>query len=47
LHLLALLDALERDLENAGLTQLYDACCTFLPARVTLELGDYPDVFAY
>jgi ribonuclease D len=47
LHLLALLDALERELAEAGLTELYDACCAFLPARVTLELGDYPDVFAY
>ena len=47
LHLLALLDALERELAGAGLAELYDACCAFLPARVTLELGAYPDVFAY
>ena len=47
LHLLALLDALERELVGAGLAELYDACCAFLPARVSLELGDYPDVFAY
>lgn len=47
LHLLALLDVLEKELKSAGLADLYDACCAFLPARVTLELGDYPDVFAY
>jgi ribonuclease D len=47
LHLLALLNALETDLHSAGLATLYDACCAFLPARVTLEHGGYPDVFAY
>jgi ribonuclease D len=47
LHLLALLEALERALQAADRAALYDACCAFLPARVALELGDYPDVFAY
>jgi ribonuclease D len=47
LHLPALLDALWRALQDAGRHALYDACCAFLPARVTLELGGYPDVFAY
>lgn len=47
LHLLPLLDALRLRLERAGLTSLYDDCCAFLPARVLLELGGYPDVFAY
>ncbi len=47
LHLPALLSAMSKALRDAGLTNLYDACCEFLPARVTLELGDYPDVFAY
>jgi ribonuclease D len=47
LHLPTLLDAMERALQDAGLAALYNACCAFLPARVTLELGDYPDVFAY
>lgn len=46
-HLLALLDALVVDLERAGLTGIYADCCAFLPTRVTLELGGYPDVFAY
>jgi ribonuclease D len=47
LHLPTLLDAIERALQDADLAALYDACCAFLPARVTLELGGYPDVFAY
>ena len=47
LHLLALLDVLQADLEHVHLTRLYDDCCAFLAARVLLELGGYPDVFAY
>ena len=47
LHLPELLDVLTDALHKAGLTRLYDDCCAFLPARVVLELGDYPDVFAY
>jgi ribonuclease D len=46
-HLLDLLDILQGALAEARLTPLYDDCCAFLPARVTLELADYPDVFAY
>jgi ribonuclease D len=47
LYLLPLLDVLQADLEKRRLGRLYDNCCTFLPARVRLELGGYPDVFAY
>jgi ribonuclease D len=47
LHLLALLDVQLAELERADLRRLYDDCCAFLPARVALELGGYPDVFAY
>lgn len=47
LHLFALLDVLERALKAADLTLLYDDCCAFLPARAFLEIGGYPDVFAY
>jgi ribonuclease D len=47
LHLSALLDVLTGTLRKAGLTRLYDDCCAFLPARAILELGGYPDVFAY
>jgi ribonuclease D len=46
-HLPRLLDAMESALRDGGHEDLYDACCTFLPARVMLELGGYPDVFAY
>jgi ribonuclease D len=46
-HLPALLDVLSNALRRAGLCQLYDECCAFLPTRARLELGDYPDVFAY
>jgi ribonuclease D len=47
LHLLALLDVLLAELDQADVRRLYDDCCAFLPARVSLELGGYPDVFAY
>lgn len=47
LYLPALLDVLESELARADLLPLYNACCSFLPARVSLELGGYPDVFAY
>lgn len=47
LHLLALLDALLAELDRMNLRRLYDDCCAFLPARVSLELANYPDVFAY
>jgi ribonuclease D len=46
-HLLRLLDAMEAALRACGRVELYDRCCAFLPTRVALELGDYPDVFAY
>jgi ribonuclease D len=47
LHLLALLDVMRANLHRAGLSRLYDDCCAFLSARVMLEIGGYPDVFAY
>jgi ribonuclease D len=47
LHLLALLDVMQAKLDRAGLSRLYDDCCAFLPSRVMLEIGGYPDVFAY
>jgi ribonuclease D len=46
-YLPALLDVLSGALLAAGLSQLYDDCCAFLPSRTLLELGGYPDVFAY
>jgi|HubBroStandDraft_6_1064221.scaffolds.fasta_scaffold73482_5 ribonuclease D len=47
LYLPALLASLNARLAALGLGWLYDRCCEFLPARAVLELGDYPDVFAY
>jgi ribonuclease D len=37
---------LECELRHQGLIELRDRCFAHLPARVALELGDYPDVFA-
>lgn len=46
-HLHKLLARLTDELRNQRLLGLYDSCCAFLPARVKLEVDDYPDVFAY
>jgi len=47
IHLPSLLGALESVLQRERLNDLYEHCCAFLPTRVSLELGGYPDVFAY
>ena len=47
IHLPPLLRALNARLAQLGLDRLYDRCCDFLPVRAALELGGYPDVFAY
>lgn len=47
IHLPSLLGALNARLAQMGLGPLYDRCCDFLPTRAALELGGYPDVFAY
>ena len=47
IHLPRLLGAVRAQLEARGLSGLYDRCCEFLPSRVALELGGFPDVFAY
>jgi len=47
IHLPKLLQAMQARLEALGLAGLYDRCCEFLPSRVGLELGGFPDVFAY
>jgi ribonuclease D len=46
-HLPSLLDKLQEQMKAVDLVDLYDACCAFLPARAQLELGSFPDVFAY
>ena len=47
LHLPALLRILTERLKDLGLNELYKHCCSFLPAKAVLEVGEYPDVFAY
>jgi ribonuclease D len=46
-YLLPLLDRLEGQLEDAGLSGDFRACLDFLPTRVRLDLGNWPDVFKY
>lgn len=46
-HLLSLYDKLVELLQSADLGQLYQQCCSFLPARVALDLDGRGDVFAY
>lgn len=46
-HLPRLLATMEAALGESGRVELYDSCCAFLPARVMLDLGGYPDVFGY
>jgi ribonuclease D len=46
-YLIPLLSELEQRLRSEKLTSMYQACLDFLPTRVRLELGDWPDVFAY
>lgn len=43
--LLPLLERLEGRLQAAGLLELFHQCLSFIPTRVALELGGYPDVF--
>jgi ribonuclease D len=45
--LLPLLRSLESDIGPAGLADLFQQCLVFIPARVRLELGEWPDVFKY
>lgn len=45
--LLRLYAVLRKELSNSGLDTLYDSCISFLPTRVQLEVGRWPDVFAY
>lgn len=47
IHLAALLRTLEGNLTRRGLNWLYVKCCEFMPARVALDVGGYPDVFTY
>ena len=46
-YLLPLLDHLERRIVAADLQTDFAACLAFLPTRVRLDLGNWPDVFGY
>lgn len=46
-YLVELLNVLRKEISAAGLMDLYAACCKFLPARVELEIGGWPDVYMY
>jgi ribonuclease D len=46
-YLIPLLGELEQRLRAENRVAMYQACLDFLPTRVRLELGDWPDVFAY
>jgi ribonuclease D len=46
-HLTPLLSVLEDDLRAAGLIELFYQCLSFIPTRVRLDLGQWPDVFNY
>jgi ribonuclease D len=46
-YLLPLLESLEGRLTSVGLHDLYRACLQHLPTRVELEVGGWPDVYAY
>lgn len=45
--LLRLYDLLTNRMRGHGLMSLYESCLAFLPTRVELEVGGWPDVFAY
>lgn len=46
-HLLPLLDLLQKELTNEGLLDTYQRCLDFLPIRVQLDVAGRPDVFGY
>jgi ribonuclease D len=46
-YLIPLLTVLNKELRSKGLYDIYRSCCEFLPTRVALEVGCWPDVFAY
>lgn len=46
-HLLPLLDLLQKELINEGLLRAYQQCLEFLPTRVQLDVAGRPDVFSY
>jgi ribonuclease D len=47
IYLPRLLDVLVDEIRIRGLEYLYNKCCDFLPALTEIQIGSYPDVFAY
>ncbi|URM97075.1 hypothetical protein LUW76_23485 [Actinomadura madurae] len=46
-HLLELHKVLVKDMQERDILHLYQKCIEFLPSRVALEVGGWPDVFTY
>jgi ribonuclease D len=46
-YLLSLHDLISNDVERSGLADIYRACLRFIPTRILLDLGNWPDVFTY
>jgi len=46
-HLLALFGTLTKTIDNLGLSDIYGKCLEFLPTRVALDVGGWPDVYLY
>jgi ribonuclease D len=46
-HLIPLKQRLEEEISRQGLGELYRDCLSFLPSRIELEVGGWPDVFKY
>jgi ribonuclease D len=46
-YLIPLKQCLEAEIRKKGLDSLYKDCLKFLPSRVQLEVGGWPDVFKY
>jgi ribonuclease D len=46
-YLPRLYERLDQKVRKAGLDELRDRCYAYLPTQVELEVGDFPDVYAY
>jgi ribonuclease D len=46
-YLLDLFETLAKEIRRAGLEELYERCLNFLPTRVMLDVGGWPDVYLY
>ena len=46
-HLLALYRVLSTEIDHAGMREVYEATCGFLPYAVELEVRRVPDPFRY